>query len=100
MVDINNGGQAVIEDGAIVIRVPFDTLPMILEGAWGLNALDVRYKITDVDAFVKDFVHQLNYEDETGSTVIHRMFDEALDEAINQGAMGIEEHEDQEDQGF
>jgi hypothetical protein len=26
----------------------------------------------------------------------HKMFDAAIDEAINQGAEGIEEHEDQE----
>jgi hypothetical protein len=41
-------------------------------------------------------MRELNQESEDGSTRIHRMFDGAIEEAINQGAFGIEEHERQE----
>lgn len=90
------GGKAEIKDGDVVIRVPLAALPQVLEGAWATCALDTRYKLTDVDAFAKELVSALNDEDEEGSTAIHKMFDAAIEEAINQGAQGIEEHEDQE----
>lgn len=66
-----------------------------MEGAWALGVLDVRYKIIDAHDFAKDLVHELNREDEQGTTRIHKMFDGAISEAINQGAFGIEEYEDQ-----
>jgi hypothetical protein len=91
-----NGGRAVIERGAIVIRVPLATLPMVVEGAWATGNLTPRYKITDADAFARDLVNELNGESEDGTTRVHSMFDKAIDEAINQGAFGIEEHEKQE----
>lgn len=91
-----NGGVAVIVRGSIVIRVPLSTLPQVLEGAWAAGGIDTRYKITNIDEFAADLVGELNREEEDGTTRIHQMFDKAIDEAIGQGAFGIEEHEDQE----
>jgi hypothetical protein len=91
-----DGGKAVIEDGFIVIRVPVTALPVIVEGAWATNNLNPRYKITDADAFARDLVNELNSEAEDGTTRVHTMLDKAIEEAINQGAFGIEEHEQQE----
>lgn len=88
--------QAVIENGMIVIRIPLDNLPMILEGGWLCNAYDTRWKITDGVVAAKEIVHALNHEDEEGSTPIHKLFDAAINEALEQGAQGIEEHEEQE----
>lgn len=90
-----NGGEAIIEDGAIVIRVSLDALPMVLEGAWAMAKFDTRYKITDVGEFAKELVYALNREDEQGTTAIHKLFDQAILDAIEQGAFGIDEHEDQ-----
>ena len=90
-----NGGQAIIEDGAIVIRVSLDALPMVLEGAWAMNKFDTRYKITDVSEFAKELTRALNHEDEQGTTAIHELFDQAILDAIEQGAFGIDEHENQ-----
>lgn len=89
-------GRAVIEDGAIVIRVPIANLPAVVEGSWAAGGMDVRFKVTEPDAFAKALVVELNEEDEGGTTRIHKMFDRAIEEAINQGAEGIEEHEEQE----
>lgn len=92
----NLSGQAVIENGEIIIRVPFVSLPMVVEGAWALNALDMRFKLTDTALFARDLVRALNSEDEQGTTMVHKMFDAAINEALEQGAEGIEEHEDQD----
>lgn len=89
-------GKATIEDGAIVIRVPLRSLAQIIEGAWALRALDRRWKLIDPQVFAKAMVREMNDEDEEGTTSIHRMFDRAINLAIEQGAEGIEEHEDQD----
>ena len=88
-------GKAVIEDNAIVIRVPLASLPQVVEGAWALGSLDTRWKLTNVPLFARDFVRELNSEDEEGTTMVQRMFDAAINEALEQGAEGIEEHDDQ-----
>ncbi len=92
----NLAGKAVIEKGAIVIRVTIDSLPMVAEGAWALGALDTRWKVTDAALFAQDLLLALNDEDEEGTTPIHKLFDAAINEALNQGAQGIEEHEIQD----
>jgi hypothetical protein len=90
------GGQAVIENGSIVIRIAIDTLPQIVEGSWASGNLDIRLKVTDKEAFAKSLVAELNDEDELGTTLAHEMFDKAINNASEQGADGIEEHEDQD----
>lgn len=97
MSDIDaSDGRAVIKDGYLVIRVALMALPQIVEGAWAAGGMDTRYKVTDAQEFVKALVCELNEESENGTTRIHKMFDGAIEEAINQGALGIEEHETQE----
>jgi hypothetical protein len=88
--------SAKIENGEIVIRLALDALPAVLEGGWACNALPTRYKITNIAEFAADLVRELNREGEDGTTRIHIMFDKAIFEAIDQGAFGIEEHEQQE----
>lgn len=88
--------DAVIENGSIVIRVAVDALPAIVEGGWAAGAYDTRFKVTDIFEFAADLVRELNRESEDGTTRIHVMFDKAILEAVDQGAFGIEEHEQQE----
>ncbi|EHM01188.1 hypothetical protein HMPREF9946_02192 [Acetobacteraceae bacterium AT-5844] len=94
---MEDNGQAVIEDGAIIIRVPLENLPQVVEGAWALGALETRYKVTDTRVFAKELLSALNCEDEQGTTPIHKLFDAGINAALDQGAEGIEEHEDQDD---
>lgn len=93
---MDTGGQAVIEDGNIVIRVPIDALQLIVDGAVALNGLDTRWKVTNPAEFATWIVSEINSEDDQGTTPFHKMFDRAMDEAINQGALGVEEHPEQE----
>lgn len=88
--------EALIEDGVIVIRLPVDNLPAVLEGSWASGGIETRWKLSDNDAFAKDLVRALNDEDEAGNTMIHRMFDKGIDEAIESGAEGVDEHPNQE----
>lgn len=53
-------------------------------------------KIVDADAFAKAIFHQLNDEEEDGTTIVHRMFDDAIKEAVEQGAEGIALPDDRE----
>lgn len=87
---------AIIKDGALTIRVPVSELGTLVEGSWATGNLDTRFAVTDPDAFAEDLARELNSDDEEGTTMIHRMFDAAINEAIEQGADGIEEHENQE----
>jgi hypothetical protein len=96
MADTKDSGRAIIEDGSIVIRAALSELPMVVEGAWASGALDTRFKITNVDEFAADLMTELNDEAEDGTTRIHKLFDSAINEALEQGARGIEEHDVQD----
>lgn len=93
---LKNGARAVIENNCIVIRLPLSSLQTAIDGAWALNTLSPRYKITNQTEFAKDLVAALNDEDEQGTTPIHRMADAAINSAVEQGAFGIEEHPEQD----
>lgn len=97
--DNDHSGQAVIEGDAIVIRVPLKNLQAVLDGGYACNVYDRRYKITNLPGAAKDICNALDDEDEEGTTSIHRLFDAAINEAMNQGSEWFEEHEDQEHPG-
>jgi hypothetical protein len=46
-------------------------------------------KVINPSAFAEAVYHQLNDEEEDGTTIVHRMFDDAIKEAVEQGAEGI-----------
>lgn len=96
MSDGAKAGRAVIEGDSVVIRFPLDAIATALEGAWAMNKLDQRYKITDAAEFTKEFRNSLNAEDEQGTTLVHKMADAAFLDCIEQGAFGIDLHEEQE----
>lgn len=94
MSDVKDSGSAVIEGDSIVIRVAIEALPTILDGVGTLwdEEGEPRFQVTDPAAFAAEIVRSLNDEREDGTTRIHRMFDEALDHAVEYGDdQGIEE---------
>lgn len=97
MADAPIAGKADLVDGEIVIRLPVDNLGCALEGAWALHYIDAHFTVTDPQAFAKEVMRSLNNEDEQGTTLIHRMFDKAMLDAIEQGAEGVEELPGDED---
>lgn len=95
----DTSATAIIEDAAIVIRVPISYLHQIVQGGYDCGAIDCKTKITNEAEFAKELCRELNREDEEGTTPVHRLFDAAINEALEQGAEGIEviEDEDEED---
>lgn len=90
-----DAAKAVIEDGAIVIRVPLANLQAIMDGGYACAAYDKRWKVRNPDLFAKEICTELNAEDDEGSTAVHKLFDKGITEAIEQGAQWVEEHETQ-----
>ena len=85
-----------LENDTIIISLPIENIPAVVEGSWASGFMETRMKVSNAEAFARDLLHALNAEQEDGTTVVHRMFDKAIDDAIEQGAQGIEDHEDQE----
>ena len=83
--------KAVIRDGQIVISVAIDALPIILSGACAADAIAGLFRVTNPAVFAEAVCVALNQEAEDGTTRVHTMFDSAFDHAIEQGAEGVEE---------
>lgn len=84
-----------IDGEAIVIRLPFDALRHAVENCPDLEEVDDEGDfappiVTDLPAFAKDVVTALGYEEEDGTTPVHRLFDEAFVAAIEAGSAAIE----------
>lgn len=84
-------GEAHIEGGYIVIRVPIVALrhagEIAQEKIWG----KVEFAVTNEVALAQDMVTEINRESETGETKITRMLDNAVCEAIEAGSWGVTE---------
>lgn len=86
--------EAYIEGDAIVIRVPIENLPIAFEYC-PLNphepseAMEKQFRISDLPEFAKSLVRRLNEEEEDGTTLIHRCFDKAMEQVIEQGDEGV-----------
>jgi hypothetical protein len=86
--------RAVIEGDCIVIRVPISVLPIAFDAspvAPRDEEADPLYRVTDAATFAKGVARHLNDEEEDGTTPIHRILDDAMLEALEQGEEGIEE---------
>lgn len=83
---------AKIEGDEIVIRIKIDALPVAMAG----SPLGLDWHVTDAAEFAKEFVHELNNEQEDGTTPLHVVFDKAMSSAIDNGCDGIEEGPDKE----
>lgn len=82
----NDPLKAEINDGKLVISIGVDTLCHAVE--IGISYGMGEITITDKDTFVGEILDELNNESEDGSTIIHRMFDEAASNTIENGAIG------------
>lgn len=92
----DDSARAIVEGSCVVIRVPIANIGAALEGAWASGCQDGRYRLTNPEVFADALVHELNKEDEIGTTAVHKMLDAGMYGAIDQGAEGVVEHENQE----
>jgi hypothetical protein len=93
---MRDAGKAVVEGDALVIRVPLEVLPTVVEGAWASGGMDTRLLVTSPAKLAAELCLVLNDEDERGTTRVHKMFDSALWEAYEQGYEGIDVHPNQD----
>ena len=84
-----------VEDAAIVIRLPLETMRVAAENCEGLATFNGsrndfrKVRVTHLDIFAKEVVRELNREEEDGTTPVHLLFDAAFENAVEQGAEGI-----------
>ena len=76
-----------IVNGVLNISIGIDTLYFALSE----NDFHTQFKVTSIKGFAKDVLNELLSEEEDGTTLVHRMLDEAANNAIENGSEYIEE---------
>lgn len=81
-----------IEDGAIVVRLPIDMLDLVVSACPALYypEHDRGPNVTRPEEFAEGVVEALKDEAEDGTTLVHRMFDQAFINAIENGTGGVQ----------
>ncbi|VUF54073.1 hypothetical protein [Escherichia phage Fraca] len=72
----------------LVISIGKETLLHAIETGRSYGLGDI--KITDKELFLEEVVRELNAESEDGSTLIHEALDQAVSNALDNGADGVE----------
>jgi len=78
-------GLAKLEGDEIVIRIPKDAMRACFDFALDRAFGDHNYNISEEAVFIKEFIYELNREDDTGETVLHRALDAAIVTAVENG---------------
>ena len=99
--DWDRGLETKIENGALVIRVGIGTLAHAFHFNLDNNLRNDEtkdfvqtWKVVNPVQFAKDVMVEIDREEEDGTTPLHRLFDKACMDAVNQGSEGIEENTD------
>lgn len=98
MTDKRNVGLEVeIIEGVLVISIGVETFGSVVQFNDDLTEVydektgEFRSaRVTDADLFAEAILYELNAESEDGTTIVHKMFDQAVENAIENGAEGIE----------
>ena len=82
---------AEVKKGVLTISIGLDQLchACSIGRRYGLEEIE----ITDKKLFVEGIVRQLKSQDHDGSTVVHKMFDDAVTEMLENGELGVDELE-------
>lgn len=78
--------QIEIVDGRLVISIGVELLTHAVTHG---DDWEEEWEITDVDAFASAIAHQLELEEEDGTTLLHRAFDKAAYKAVEDGEDGV-----------
>ena len=87
-----------IKNNNLVITISLDTLATAFELSDYNNSFDDKlndfkqaFKVTNKVLFAKEVILALEDEEEDGTTLLHQLFDKATENAVENGALGIEE---------
>jgi hypothetical protein len=88
--------RAEVDGERLVVSIGVDTLAFAFEHGEENNPynevtgdFERRYQISWAAQFAKDVCAEMNREGEDGSTPLTRFLDGVMDEAVNQGSLGI-----------
>lgn len=85
--------RTAVEGDEVVIRIPIMTLAFAAEERWWLEReIDFRVGRSFVDhvpTFAAEVRRELEREDEDGSNALTRLFDDAIDRAMEEGCDGV-----------
>jgi hypothetical protein len=94
--------RAAVEDGKLIVAIGIETLAFAFEKSEENNPYDEhtgdfkeKLRIGDKLQFSDDVVRAMNDEAEDGSTPLTRFIDSMMQEAVNQGSLGILDPEDE-----
>lgn len=82
-----------IIDGRLFVSIGVDALMVAVKGGptWSDQEEEERgWVISDPDGFAADIVHELEDEEEDGTTLVHVMLDAAIERAVEQGSLNID----------
>lgn len=92
--------RVAVEGDELVIRITLDTLchAVTMADNWPTNERGESIAtIVDRELFVKEFMVELQRDNEQGATPLLRLFDDMALEVLEQSGESIELHEDEDD---
>ena len=97
---VNQPLSVKVERGKLVIEIGVRTLAHCVSFSDWANPYDEQrrdyfrtFAIVDPEQFVSDVAHEMQREEEDGSSPVTTFLDKMMEEAINEGSMGIAEEE-------
>lgn len=76
-----------IKDNKVIISIGLEELIFAVQQ-------EIKdFKITNKKGFIKHIVNELENEEEDGTTLVHKLFDEAANNAIENGSDNVKEVE-------
>ena len=78
-----------IEEGALTISIGIGVLAYAVQ--MNENSWESGWRIADIPVFAKEVLRELERDDETGATRVHRLLEDAAEEVLEQGGDGIED---------
>lgn len=87
-----------IVDGRLVISIGVDALMVAAHGSPAFEeneAGECDWKITSPDGFAEDIRHELEDEEEDGTTLIHIAIDAAIERALDAGSLNVSYGDDE-----
>lgn len=92
-----------VVSGQLCVGIGVKTLAFAFENSEENNPYDEdfcdtkrQFSISDPLQFAKDVCHEMNREGEDGSTPLTRFLDSMMDEAVEQGSLGIHDPDEGE----
>lgn len=97
--DTRNAGMDVgVVDGKLVISIGVETLAHCFNNSVYANPYSYKksdfvqvFKVTNPDEFTVEVVRALQHEGEDGTTMLHVLLDKACENAVEDGALGVED---------